>query len=303
MAKVTINGSQAVAELDKLQKQFDELKKAQKQFQEGSKDYNDLQKQISATSSNIEAYRKKLDITGMSYKQLQRLQKDLRKDMQGLGQDTQEYANKAKELAKVNLQLKEIRKSATAVAKETGELNNKTSSFKATFLGTFAGNVATSAIQLATDAIVQFGTETFKATEDLRKLNNQLAQMGVASEDIDEVSSRIAGLSQTFGEDMNDVLIASNNLAKQFGISQNEALDLVEKGFLKGANASGDFLQKIKEYGVQFKQSGMNAEQFVKFATQEVRGGVFDDKLLDSIKEIGLRLRELTPASREALKP
>jgi len=96
---------------------------------------------------------------------------------------------------------------------------------------------------------------------------------------------------------------SENNFAKQYGISQTEALDLIEKGFLQGADASGEFLEKVKEYGTQFKQAGFSAEDFIKAATQEVKGGVFSDKFLSSVKEVGLRMREETKAAKEAVAP
>ena len=86
------------------------------------------------------------------------------------------------------------------------------------------------------------------------------------------------------------------------GISFEEAMSLIETGFLAGADANGDFLDKVKQYPVQFKNAGFSAEEFIKISAQEVKSGIYGDKLLDSIKESDLAIKEFTNTQRDALK-
>ena len=130
-------------------------------------------------------------------------------------------------------------------------------------------------------------------------LQRDTGLMGTA---LSNVTSEIAALSDTFGQDEKEITRGVKSLAKAFKIDFTEALKLYEQGVLGGADANGDFLSKLEEYPVQFAKSGQSAEDFIKIAITEVKEGVFGDKLLDSTKELGLRLRELTPAGKEALK-
>ena len=81
--------------------------------------------------------------------------------------------------------------------------------------------------------------ETTRKTTELRHNIQQLT--GSTGEELDELTSRIQAVAQAYNDDYNEVLRASNALAKQYKISQTEALDLIEKGYVKGANAAGDF--------------------------------------------------------------
>lgn len=171
-------------------------------------------------------------------------------------------------------------------------------------LGGIAKGVGSAFIAaFAVENLVRFVNEVMNIEREFTNLSKQVSRFsGLTGTALDKTTSKVAALSKTFGKDLNDVLIATNSLAKQSEISFDEAFTLIEKGFLQGADVSGDFLDKVKEYPIQFKNSGRSAEDFIKIATQEVRGGVFSDKLLDSIKELGLSIREMDKAQQDALQ-
>src|SRR5690606_20322665 len=108
-------------------------------------------------------------------------------------------------------------------------------------------------------------------------------------------------IADVYNKDFNEVLIATNATAKNFGISYQDALDIVKNGFIAGADASGDFLQQLKEYPTQLEAVGLSADQTVALISQNVKDGIFSDKGVDAIKEGGIRLREMTKATAEAL--
>ena len=82
-----------------------------------------------------------------------------------------------------------------------------------------------------------------------------------------------------------------------------QALDALETGFLAGADAQEGFLDKVREYPTQLDNAGFSLQEFIKLATTEVRAGIFDDKLLDTIKEANLSITELTQTQKDALLP
>lgn len=124
---------------------------------------------------------------------------------------------------------------------------------------------------------------------------------GKSGDDLKAFRNEVQAVADSFGADFRETLIATNALSKQFGISSNEALQLVKDGFLSGADANGEFLDTLKEYPAYFKEAGISADQFVAIVAQTNKMGIFSDKGVDAIKEANLRLREMTTATAAAL--
>lgn len=124
---------------------------------------------------------------------------------------------------------------------------------------------------------------------------------GKSGDDLKAFRNEVQAVADSFNADFRETLIATNALSKQFGISANEALQLVKDGFLAGGDANGEFLDTLKEYPAYFKEAGISADQFVAIVTQTNKMGIFSDKGVDAIKEANLSLREMTTATAEAL--
>lgn len=124
---------------------------------------------------------------------------------------------------------------------------------------------------------------------------------GKSGDDLKAFRNEVQAVADSFNADLQETLIATNALSKQFGISANEALQLVKDGFLAGGDANGEFLDTLKEYPAYFKEAGISADQFVAIVTQTNKMGIFSDKGVDAIKEANLRLREMTTATAAAL--
>lgn len=124
---------------------------------------------------------------------------------------------------------------------------------------------------------------------------------GKSGDDLKAFRNEVQAVADSFSADFRETLIATNALSQQFGISANEALQLVKDGFLSGADANGEFLDTLKEYPAYFKEAGISADQFVAIVAQTNKMGIFSDKGVDAIKEANLRLREMTTATAAAL--
>lgn len=179
----------------------------------------------------------------------------------------------------------------------TGSLKRMTAAalgFIKTPLG--ATITALAALGYATKLWVDYNKELYKAT----RLTKQLT--GLTGEAAREIRDEVSGVAEIYDKDFNEVLKASNSLAKQMKITHSEAVNLITQGFARGADVNGDFLEKVKEYPIQFKNAGYSAQDFIDVATQEAKGGVFNDKLLDTIKEINLSLKELDDTQVKVLE-
>lgn len=124
---------------------------------------------------------------------------------------------------------------------------------------------------------------------------------GKSGDDLKAFRNEVQAVADSFNADFRETLISTNALSKQFGISANEALQLVKDGFLAGGDANGEFLDTLKEYPAYFKEAGISADQFVAIVAQTNKMGIFSDKGVDAIKEANLRLREMTTATAAAL--
>lgn len=124
---------------------------------------------------------------------------------------------------------------------------------------------------------------------------------GLSGSELKGVRNEVQAVADSYDKDFREVLEATNALSKQFGISFQEAMQLVEDGFVAGADANGEFLENVKEYPAYFREAGLSASEFIAITTQANKAGIYSDKGIDVIKEGNLRIREMTKATAEAL--
>lgn len=125
---------------------------------------------------------------------------------------------------------------------------------------------------------------------------------GLTGGKLDSLTAKIKATAKTFDKDFNEVLRATNALAQEFGVSQEEALEQINKGFAKSADLSGDYLDNLREYGQVFKNINVSLEDFNALNIASAQKGLFNDKVADAVKEIALRLGDLTPAQRKIIE-
>lgn len=124
---------------------------------------------------------------------------------------------------------------------------------------------------------------------------------GLSGSALKAVRNEVQAVADSYDKDFTEVLESANAMSKQFGISVQESLKLMEDGFMAGADVNGEFLENIKEYPAYFKEAGLSASEFIAITTQANQAGIYSDKGIDVIKEGNLRIREMTKATKEAL--
>jgi hypothetical protein len=142
--------------------------------------------------------------------------------------------------------------------------------------------------------------EAARATQELSAQVTNFTQ--ITGEELTQVVATSQAIAVTYGKNVDEIVVAANSASKALGISFAQALDVVEIGFRKGADAQGQFLNGLKEYSVQFRDAGLSAEDFLRVSIASANEGIFSDKGLDAVKEFGLRINEQTKASRTALE-
>lgn len=153
---------------------------------------------------------------------------------------------------------------------------------------------ALAGIGLAAKAVFDFN-------KGIKESNTLLKGLGVASGDISKVRTELEATAETYNKSFDEIAKTANSLAKTYGISISEANDIIAKGLVQGGSANEDFLNQISEYDVQFQKLGFTAEESLNLVNKGFQEGVYNDKLPDAIKEVGLALEEGTKASQDAL--
>lgn len=152
----------------------------------------------------------------------------------------------------------------------------------------------------AAGSAFKFWYDYNKGLIEATRLTKQFTDL--SGEELVYYRSEVQAVSDTFNKDFVEVLRGANALQKQFGITSQEALELVKEGFANGADVNEQFLQNIKEYSTFFKEAGLSAEEFIAINVQTEKQGIFSDKGIDAIKEANIRLREMTTATSTALE-
>lgn len=194
----------------------------------------------------------------------------------------------------------EIGQSGKGVNGAFTEMKTSATAFGKTLLGLLSNPVFMAIAAIGGAGVAFKGWYDYnKGIEEANRLTQQFT--GATGDELKALRSDVTVLAETFDKDFREVLISTNALSKQFGISLSQATELIKDGFVAGADASGQFLDILKEYPTFFREAGISAEGFVAIATQTAQQGIYSDKGVDTIKEATIRLREMTDATKEAL--
>lgn len=110
----------------------------------------------------------------------------------------------------------------------------------------------------------------------------------------------VQATADVYSKDFKETLQGVDTLVAQFGISWQEANDIINKGFAAGADINGDMLQQIQQYGPALRDAGLGAEELVA-VIQQTRSGIFGKDGLDVISKAGKSLRDMSKGTAEAL--
>lgn len=115
-----------------------------------------------------------------------------------------------------------------------------------------------------------------------------------------DMTENLFTLRDTYDYDFVETLRAVNMLMEQFGVTGDEAFNLIAQGSQKGLNKNGDLLDTINEYSVHYKQLGYDANEFFNSLENGSKAGTFSiDKLGDAMKEFGIRSKDTASSTQE----
>ena len=134
-----------------------------------------------------------------------------------------------------------------------------------------------------------FGEDISDVADMMGRVKQQM--QGISDVDLKNVTEDLLTLRDVFGMDENETLRGAQQLMKQFGISSQEAFDLMATGAQNGLNKSDELGDNISEYSGKFAQAGYSAEEYFQLMQNGLDGGAYNlDKVNDAINEVTTRL-------------
>lgn len=157
----------------------------------------------------------------------------------------------------------------------------------------------------ATDAMGEYQTaieNVYKNNfgDSLEDVAGKMAKVKEITGEIDPtnlqtMTEKAMTLEDVFGMDMSESLRGVQSLMGHFGVSSEEAFDLMSSGAQQGLNYSDELGDNIAEYAGKFSEAGFSAEEYFQYLQNGSQGGAYNlDKVNDSLNEVTTRLADGT---------
>lgn len=304
-------------QIDKSQSALKKLLDVQDQVEEQAKNgeisteqYRAYQREVEKTKSKLNSFNEQLDKTRDEF------------DKVANGVENLENKSNKTDLSKVKKEMDDVKSSADNLKSAVGDALKE-----ATATATAIGGAVTGAIVSANGeqkALNSLQAQAGLTAEEMTKYKDVLEDVykGNFGESQEEVANVLALIKQTTNEtnpsklkdmtenlftlrdtydyDFVETLRAVNMLMEQFGITGEDAFNLIAQGSQKGLNKNGDLLDTINEYSVHYKQLGYDANEFFNSLENGSKAGTFSiDKLGDAMKEFGIRSKDTNSSTQE----
>ena len=148
-----------------------------------------------------------------------------------------------------------------------------------------------------------------KATEAWAGYNAELAKQdqittvttGLKGDAADQMTNQARALVDTYNVDFRESINAANTLMTQFGVTGEQAMQLIKDGMQGMIQGDGPkLLQMIQQYAPAFRDAGVSASQLVA-VIQNSEGGIFTDQNMNAIVMGIKNIRLMTKATSDAL--
>ena len=164
---------------------------------------------------------------------------------------------------------------------------------------------------VATESMKEFQTvidELYQGGygESFEDISNAMAEIKQQTGEIDptklkDLTQNALVLRDTFDFDVKESIRAVDMLMTQFGLTSDEAFNLIVQGAQNGLDKNGDLLDTINEYSVHYSQLGYSGEEFFNSLVNGADAGTFSvDKLGDAMKEFGIRTKDTSTTTTDA---
>lgn len=146
-----------------------------------------------------------------------------------------------------------------------------------------------------------FGESFGDIADNISIITQNLGELDAVS--LENVTESAYALQDAFGMDVAESSRAAKAMAENFGIAAEDAYNYIAKGAQDGLNYSGELLDNISEYSVQFAKLGLSADDmFTIFANGAENGAWNLDKIGDAVKEFSIRAIDGSDTTKEGFE-
>lgn len=323
-------------QIDKSQSALKKLLDVQDQVEEQAKNgeisteqYRAYQREVEKAKSKLETFTKQLAETEEKANaiNLESARSEMSKTETSVGKVGDSFKNlenksNITDLSKVKKEMDDVKSSADNLKSAVGDALKEATATAAAIGGAATGAIvsangeqkALNSLQAQAGLTAEEMTKYKSVLEDVYKGNfgesqeevaNVLALIKQTTNEINpsklkDMTENLFTLRDTYDYDFIETLRAVNMLMEQFGITGEEAFNLIVQGSQKGLNKNGDLLDTINEYSVHYKQLGYDANEFFNSLENGSKAGTFSiDKLGDAMKEFGIRSKDTATSTQE----
>lgn len=323
-------------QIAKSESALDRLLEVQNQVEEQAKNgeisteqYRAYQREVEKAKSKLENFTKQLAETEEKANaiNLESARSEMSKtetSVDKTGDSFKSLENKSNktDLSKVKKEMDDVKSSADNLKSAVGDALKEAGAAATAVGGALTGTVisanseekALNSLQAQTGLTAEEMTKYKDVLEDVYKGNFGESQEEVANvlalikqttnetnpSKLKDMTENLFTLRDTYDYDFVETLRAVNMLMEQFGITGEDAFNLIAQGSQKGLNKNGDLLDTINEYSVHYKQLGYDANEFFNSLENGSKAGTFSiDKLGDAMKEFGIRSKDTTSSTQE----
>lgn len=323
-------------QIDKSQSALKKLLDVQDQVEEQAKNgeisteqYRAYQREVEKAKSKLETFKKQLAETEEKANaiNLESARNEMSKAETSVGEVGDSFKNlenksNKTDLSKVKKEMDDVKSSADNLKSAVGGALKEAGAAATTVGGALTGTIISANGEQK--ALNSLQAQAGLTAEEMTKYKDVLEEVykGNFGESQEEVANVLALIKQTTNEtnpsklkdmtenlftlrdaydyDFVETLRAVNMLMEQFGITGEEAFNLIAQGSQKGLNKNGDLLDTINEYSVHYKQLGYDANEFFNSLENGSKAGTFSiDKLGDAMKEFGIRSKDTNSSTQE----
>lgn len=131
----------------------------------------------------------------------------------------------------------------------------------------------------------------------MEQVNKQLGNM--SDEELQQITESAFALRDTFEYEITESTRAAKAMVDNFGVSGEEAMNLIAAGAQNGLDYSGELLDSISEYSVQFAKIGLDADDMFQIFQKGAETGAWNlDKIGDAVKEMSIRVIDGSETTR-----
>ena len=300
LAKASTEAAEAMRELEKAQQEADEALEAYNQtMASGTSDLNQLEAAAERAGHAAENLAEANGRASEATEELSNASEQAAEEAEGAGnKGTDAIGAVAGALAAAGITAKVME-----IAGAVYELAGSFSEAEKTIVG------ATGATGRELDELMSNSLDVY-ASSSAENLNEVAAGMmnvktatGLTGDALEEATDAALALNNVLGYEVSESSRTAGALMKNFGVSAQEAYNLIAIGAQNGADKNGDLLDVLNEYSAQYSALGLSAEEFVSSLVDGAEAGVFSvDKVGDAVKEFNIRAKDGSDTTAEAFE-